>query len=146
VQKPLNPWGKPRDEIPLDATSRPVFAKRGLHFNGWPFHYPYTFRAWREADWQRYLDILAYQQVNLFYLEHQALTVRSLTLGLPEPWWLVSGQFKYLPLCRQLGVLPKTVVARSRIRQNSGRLATRPLVRFRLKSGDFGYLSSKRAT
>ncbi len=253
-------------ETPLDVTSRPAFAKRGLHFNGWPFHYPYTFRGWREQDWQRYLDILAYQQVNLFYLwpfieimpvplsaedqayleecrrvveyaqqkhgmevwimqctnrvasdrcgvadprlrpywrpaqqdlnpgnpdhlrailesrealyrivnnvdgvcnidsdpgyfagsplsdyvqvlqgcralldrhnlhgkqtklinwmwfgwglnpqrsselEHQALTVRSLTQELPEPWWLVSGQFKYLPLCRQLGVLPKTVL------------------------------------
>jgi hypothetical protein len=253
-------------ETPLDVTSRPAFAKRGLHFNGWPFSYPYTFRAWREQDWQRYLDILAYQQVNLFYLwpfieimpvplsaedqayleecrrvveyaqrkhgmevwimqctnrvardrcgvadprlrpywrpsqqdlnpgnpdhlrailesrealyrivnnvdgvcnidsdpgyfpgsplsdyvqvlqgcralldrhnlqgkhtklinwmwfgwglnpqrsselEHQALTVRSLKQGLPEPWWLISGQFKYLPLCRQLGVLPKTVL------------------------------------
>jgi hypothetical protein len=253
-------------EIPLDVTSRPAFAKRGLHFNGWPFHYPYTFRAWREQDWRNYLDILAYQQVNLFYLwpfieimpvplskedqayleecrrvvdyaqrkhgmevwimqctnrvasdrcgvadprlrpywrpsqqdlnpgnpdhlrvilksrealyrivnnvdgvcnidsdpgyfagsplsdyvkvlqgcrtlldrhnlhgkqaklidwmwfgwglntqrtselDHQALTVRSLKQGLPEPWWLVSGQFKYLPLCRQLGVLPKTVL------------------------------------
>ena len=43
-------------------------------------------------------------------LEHQALTVRSLKQGLPEPWWLVSGQFQYLPLCRQLGVLPKTVL------------------------------------
>jgi hypothetical protein len=253
-------------ETPLDLTGKPAFAKRGLHFNGWPFHYPYTFRGWREQDWQHYLDILAYQQVNLFYLwpfieimpvplsaedqayleecrrvveyaqqkhgmevwimqctnrvasdrcgvadprlrpywrpaqqdlnpgnpdhlrailesrealyrivnnvdgvcnidsdpgyfadsplsdymqvlqgcralldrynvhgkqtklinwmwfgwglnpqrsselEHQALTVRSLTQGLPEPWWLVSGQFQYLPLCRQLGVLPKTVL------------------------------------
>jgi hypothetical protein len=43
-------------------------------------------------------------------LDHQALTVLSLKQGLPEPWWLVSGQFKYLPLCRQLGVLPKTVL------------------------------------
>jgi hypothetical protein len=55
-------------ETPLDVTSRPAFAKRGLHFNGWPFNNPFTFRAWREQDWQRYLDILAYQQVNLFYL------------------------------------------------------------------------------
>lgn len=253
-------------ETPLDVTSKPAFAQRGLHFNGWPFHYPYTFRGWREQDWQHYLDILAYQQVNLFYLwpfieimpvplsaedqayleecrrvveyaqqkhgmevwimqctnrvasdrcgvadprlrpywrpsqqdlnpgnpdhlrailesrevlyrivnnvdgvcnidsdpgyfagsplsdyvkvlqgcralldrhnlhgkqtklinwmwfgwglnpqrsselDHQALTVRSLAQELPEPWWLVAGQFKYLPLCRQLGVLPKTVL------------------------------------
>ena len=53
---------------PLDLHSKPAFAKRGMHFNGWPFNYPHSFRRWREEDWQRYLDILAYQGVNLFYL------------------------------------------------------------------------------
>jgi hypothetical protein len=52
----------------LDLLSKPAFANRGMHFNGWAFNHPYTFRSWREADWQRYLDILAYQGVNLFYL------------------------------------------------------------------------------
>jgi len=53
---------------PLDVLSKPAFSKRGMHFNGWAFNYPHTFRAWREEDWQRYLDILSYQGVNLFYL------------------------------------------------------------------------------
>jgi hypothetical protein len=53
---------------PLDLVGKPAFAKRGIHFNGWAFHYPYTFRGWREKDWQHYLDVLSYQHVNLFYL------------------------------------------------------------------------------
>lgn len=53
---------------PIDIAARPSFARRGMHFNGWAFGYPYTFRGWREEDWQRYLDILSYQGVNLFYL------------------------------------------------------------------------------
>jgi hypothetical protein len=53
---------------PLDVLSTPAFAKRGLHFNGWAFNAPYSFRGWREENWQRYLDILSYQGVNLFYL------------------------------------------------------------------------------
>ncbi len=52
----------------LDLSDKPGFARRGIHFNGWPFKYPHSFRRWREQDWQRYLDILAYQNVNLFYL------------------------------------------------------------------------------
>ncbi len=55
-------------ESPLAITSKPAWAKRGLHFNGWAFNYPYTFRGWREQDWQSYLDIMAYEGVNLFYL------------------------------------------------------------------------------
>jgi len=55
-------------DAPLDVVGRPACARRGMHFNGWAFNYPYTFRPWREEDWQRYLDILAYQGVNLFYL------------------------------------------------------------------------------
>jgi hypothetical protein len=39
-----------------------------MHFNGWAFNYPYSFRNWREADWKSYLDILSFQGVNLFYL------------------------------------------------------------------------------
>ena len=54
--------------VPLDEHGKPAFAKRGMHFNGWPFKWPYSFRTWTEQDWQRYLDILAYQGVNLFYL------------------------------------------------------------------------------
>ena len=55
-------------DSPVDMASTPAFAKRGMHFNGWAFGYPYTFRGWREEDWQRYLDILSYQGINLFYL------------------------------------------------------------------------------
>lgn len=52
----------------LNVTGKPALAKRGMHFNGWAFNYPYSFRSWRENDWQRYLDLLAYQGVNLFFL------------------------------------------------------------------------------
>jgi hypothetical protein len=52
----------------LNVATQPAVPKRGMHFNGWAFNAPYSFRAWREEDWQRYLDILAYQGVNLFYL------------------------------------------------------------------------------
>jgi len=52
----------------LDLLGRPAFAKRGMHFNGWAFKSPYSFRAWREEDWRRYLDILSYQGVNVLYL------------------------------------------------------------------------------
>ncbi len=51
----------------LSILHKPSFAKRGLHFNGWAIKYPYSFRCWREEDWQRYLDILSYQNVNLLY-------------------------------------------------------------------------------
>lgn len=51
----------------LSMTGRPALAKRGMHFNGWAFSYPYSFRSWREDDWHSYLDILAYQGINLFY-------------------------------------------------------------------------------
>lgn len=52
---------------PLDVRTMPAFATRGLHFNGWPFNYPHSFRRWTERDWQNYLDVLASQGVNLFY-------------------------------------------------------------------------------
>jgi hypothetical protein len=52
----------------LNLTGKPPIAKRGMHFNGWTFNSPYSFRTWREEDWQRYLDILSCQGVNLFYL------------------------------------------------------------------------------
>ena len=59
---------EPLVEGPLDLASRPAFAKRGMHFNGWPFNYPYSFRRWKEEDWNRFVDILAYDGANLFYL------------------------------------------------------------------------------
>jgi len=52
----------------LDIRRTPAFAKRGIHLNGWAFRSPYSFRSWKEEDWRRYLDILALQGVNLFYL------------------------------------------------------------------------------
>lgn len=52
----------------MNQSGKPALAKRGMHFNGWAFNYPYSFRSWRENDWQSYLDVLAYQGVNLFYL------------------------------------------------------------------------------
>ncbi len=52
----------------LDLRHVPAYAKRGMHLNGWRFRNPYSFRTWREEEWRRYLDILALQGVNLFYL------------------------------------------------------------------------------
>jgi len=59
---------EPFVEGPLDLASRPAFAKRGMHFNGWPFNYPYSFRRWKQEDWNRFVDVLAYDGANLFYL------------------------------------------------------------------------------
>jgi len=53
---------------PLDVTTKPSFALRGMHLNGWPISRPYGFRAWTEDDWHRYIDILYYQGVNLLYI------------------------------------------------------------------------------
>ena len=53
---------------PIDRLQKPPIAKRGMHFNGWAFNPPYSFRDWSEQEWQKYLDVLAYQGVNLFYL------------------------------------------------------------------------------
>jgi hypothetical protein len=52
----------------MDIVSKPAFPRRGMHFNGWAFNYPYSFRGWKEADWKNYIDILSYQNVNLLYL------------------------------------------------------------------------------
>ena len=58
----------PAVAVPMDLVDRPRFGKRGLHLNGWPIGYPHGFRAWTEADWKSYLDLLTYEGVNLFYL------------------------------------------------------------------------------
>jgi hypothetical protein len=55
-------------EGPVDVASKPAFPLRGMHLNGWPFKYPYSFRPWPEADWHRYIDLLSCQGVNLLYL------------------------------------------------------------------------------
>ena len=52
----------------LQLTGKPAFAKRGMHFNGWAISPPYSFRTWSEKEWKQYIDILAYQGVNLFYI------------------------------------------------------------------------------
>jgi hypothetical protein len=53
---------------PVDLRSKPTYAKRGIHLNGWPLNYPYAFRSWKEADWKRFVDIAWAQRINLFYL------------------------------------------------------------------------------
>jgi sialate O-acetylesterase len=69
LMKLIEVTGKtPFVNAPLDVRSKPAFATRGMHFNGWPFGHPYTFRGWSETDWQRYLDVLAYQNINLIYV------------------------------------------------------------------------------
>jgi hypothetical protein len=53
---------------PIDLRSKPSIAVRGIHLNGWPLNYPYAFRSWKEADWNRFIDIAWAQHINLFYL------------------------------------------------------------------------------
>ncbi len=55
-------------ERPLDRRETPGIAVRGIHLNGWPLNYPYAFRAWKEDDWKRFVDIAWAQRINLFYL------------------------------------------------------------------------------
>ena len=53
---------------PLDISSKPRFALRGIHLNGWPLNNPYSFRTWQEKDWQRFIDLTWLQRGNLFFL------------------------------------------------------------------------------
>ena len=55
-------------EDPLNIRSRPRFAVRGIHLNGWPLKNPYSFRTWQEKDWQRFVDLVWLQKGNLFFL------------------------------------------------------------------------------
>ncbi len=52
----------------LSLQSKPQYKLRGIHLNGWPLNYPYAFRAWKEADWKRFVDIAWAQRINLFFL------------------------------------------------------------------------------
>lgn len=36
--------------VPLDERGKLAFAKRGMHFNGWTFGSPYSFRTWTEQE------------------------------------------------------------------------------------------------
>ena len=60
--------GSPYVDAPVDRRESPTYAVRGIHLNGWPLNYPYAFRAWKEADWKRFVDIAWAQRINLFYL------------------------------------------------------------------------------
>ena len=64
----VDPTVGPYTNGPLNTTNRPSYLKRGLHLNGWPLKYPYSFRVWKEADWKRFIDIAWVQRINLFYL------------------------------------------------------------------------------
>ena len=59
---------EPYVEMTDSQVSKPSFARRGMHFNGWPFGYPYTFRKWKEQNWKSYIDILSCQGINLLYI------------------------------------------------------------------------------
>ena len=50
------------------------------------------------------------RQERYFDPAHQKATLDLLRQGLSEPWWLVNGRFEFLPVCRQAGVLDKTVL------------------------------------
>ena len=54
-------------EGPLNLQSKPSTAVRGFHVNGWSLNYPYSFRAWKEADWEHFIDIAWAQKANLVF-------------------------------------------------------------------------------
>jgi hypothetical protein len=60
--------GAPFFERAPDRRESPSIGVRGIHLNGWPLNYPYAFRAWKEDDWKRFVDIAWAQRINLFYL------------------------------------------------------------------------------
>ena len=60
--------GAPYFERSPDRRDTPGIAVRGIHLNGWPLNYPYSFRTWKEDDWKRFVDIAWAQRINLFYL------------------------------------------------------------------------------
>ncbi len=69
LMKLIRPHGRAAlVELPLAVSSRPAVTLRGMHLNGWPIKYPYSFRPWPEADWHRYIDLLSCQGVNLLYI------------------------------------------------------------------------------
>jgi hypothetical protein len=42
--------------------------------------------------------------------DHQRLALHAVKQGVPEPLWLISGQFReYLPMCRDEGLISKTL-------------------------------------
>ncbi len=47
-----------------------------------------------------------------FDVERQRQTIREFKRDLPEPWLLVAGYDALLPMCREEGVLPKTIFLR----------------------------------
>lgn len=53
---------------PISIVEKPSFTKRGMHFNGWAFGYPYTFRCWTEQDWRSHIDALTHLGINVLYL------------------------------------------------------------------------------
>lgn len=55
-------------ERPVSIVEKPSIAKRGMHFNGWAFGYPYTFRCWTEQDWKSYIDLLTHLGINVLYI------------------------------------------------------------------------------
>lgn len=55
-------------ECPVSILEKPSIARRGMHFNGWAFGYPYTFRCWAEQDWKSYIDLLTHLGVNVLYI------------------------------------------------------------------------------
>jgi hypothetical protein len=53
----------------LDVRERPGFDLRGVYAHtAWVYNYPFALRAWHLRDWERYVDLLAYQRVNLLQI------------------------------------------------------------------------------
>ncbi len=55
-------------DCPPEFVSVPKLSVRGIQVNGWPLRHPWAFRAWSEADWQRYIDMIWLERANLLLL------------------------------------------------------------------------------
>jgi hypothetical protein len=51
---------------PVDIRSKPSIAIRGLQTGAWPLKYPYA--AWKERDWDRFIDMAWVDRMNLLLL------------------------------------------------------------------------------
>lgn len=51
---------------PLDIRNKPDIAVRGLQTGAWPLKYPYA--AWKERDWDRFIDMAWIDRMNLLLL------------------------------------------------------------------------------
>jgi hypothetical protein len=80
--------------VGVSVEERPAYRLRGMYAHtAWVYNHPYALRRWKIEDWKRYVDLLAYQRVNL-------LQIWNLISILPQP--LSQGDRRYLEIFREV--------------------------------------------